>query len=64
MGVLVDSDLVARVVELSGERTKKAAVTKALEEFISLRADPKQRELLNKTRWGRASHANEKQRRR
>ena len=64
MGVLVDSDLVARVVELSGERTKKAAVTKALEEFISLRADPKQRELLNKSRWRRTPQTNEKRRQR
>jgi Bacterial antitoxin of type II TA system, VapB len=50
MGIVVDSDLVARVVALSGERTIKAAVAKALEEFISHRKTPKQRELLNNSR--------------
>ncbi len=49
MGVKVDSELVARAVALSGERTIKAAVTKALDEYISLRKSPKQRKLLNTT---------------
>ena len=31
----LDPELVELALELSGERTKKAAVTKALEEFIS-----------------------------
>jgi hypothetical protein len=51
MGIVVDSKLVARAVALSGERTKKAAVTKALQEYISQRRNKKQRELLNKVQW-------------
>lgn len=31
----IDPDLIERAKELSGERTKKAAVTKALKEFIA-----------------------------
>ena len=31
----LDPDLLDRVVAVSGERTKKAAVTRALEEFIA-----------------------------
>lgn len=49
MGVKVDSELVARVVAASGERTIKAAVTKALQEFSAQRTDKKQRDLLNRT---------------
>ena len=30
----IDPDLIERALEVSGERTKKAAVTRALEEFI------------------------------
>jgi len=33
----LDPDLLDRAVEVSGERTKKAAVTRALEEFIARR---------------------------
>ena len=31
----LDPELIDRAVEVSGERTKKAAVTRALEEFIA-----------------------------
>ena len=31
----IDPDLIERAKELSGERTKKAAVTRALREFIA-----------------------------
>lgn len=31
----IDPKLIERVLEMSGERTKKAAVTKALQEFIA-----------------------------
>ena len=34
----IDSDLLHRAFELSGEQTKSAAVTKALQEFIACRA--------------------------
>ena len=33
----IDPGLIERALEVSGERTKKAAVTKALEEFIARR---------------------------
>ena len=33
----IDSALVEQALELSGERTKEAAVTKALQEFIARR---------------------------
>ena len=39
----VDPDLIERALQVSGERTKKAAVTKALQEFIARR---RQKELL------------------
>ncbi len=33
----IDPDLLDRALQVSGERTKKAAVTRALEEFIARR---------------------------
>ncbi len=39
----IDPDLLERAVEVSGERTKKAAVTRALQEFIARR---EQREIV------------------
>ena len=33
----IDPGLIERALEISGERTKKAAVTKALQEFIARR---------------------------
>jgi hypothetical protein len=33
----IDPELLDRALEVSGERTKKAAVTKALQEFIARR---------------------------
>ena len=33
----IDPELIDRALEVSGERTKKAAVTKALQEFIARR---------------------------
>ncbi|MEI9885130.1 MAG: type II toxin-antitoxin system VapB family antitoxin [Rhizomicrobium sp.] len=33
----IDPDLLDRALEVSGEKTKKAAVTKALQEFIQRR---------------------------
>ena len=40
----IDPDLIQRALEVSGERTKKAAVTKALEEYIARR---EQKELVS-----------------
>jgi hypothetical protein len=39
----IDPHLIERALQVSGERTKKAAVTKALQEFIARR---RQKELL------------------
>jgi len=47
----LDPKLIERAVAVSGERTKKAAVTKALEEFIARRAQRKVLELVGKLEW-------------
>ena len=47
----IDPDLLERAVEISGERTKKAVVTKALQEFIARREQRRVLELLGKLEW-------------
>ncbi len=47
----IDPDLLDRALEVSGERTKKAAVTKALREFIARREQRRVAELLGKLEW-------------
>jgi len=47
----IDPDLLERALELSGERTKKAAVTKALEEFIARRRQQRLLELMGSLEW-------------
>ena len=47
----IDPDLLERAVEVSGERTKKAAVTKALQEFIARRQQRRVAELMGKLEW-------------
>lgn len=47
----IDPELVVRVFELSGERTKSAAVTKALEEFIARRRQKRVLDLVGKLEW-------------
>ena len=47
----IDPKLIQRALELSGERTKKAAVTRALEEFIARRRQKRLLELLGKLEW-------------
>jgi hypothetical protein len=47
----IDPDLIERALEVSGERTKKAAVTKALQEFIARRRQKRVLELLGKLEW-------------
>jgi hypothetical protein len=49
--VAIDPDLLERALEVSGERTKKAAVTKALEEFIARRRQKRLLELMGKLEW-------------
>ncbi len=47
----LDPALIQRALELSGERTKKAAVTRALEEFIARRRQKRLLELMGKLEW-------------
>ena len=47
----IDPELIERALELSGERTKRAAVTKALEEFIARRQQKRLLELFGKLQW-------------
>lgn len=47
----IDPDLIERALQVSGERTKRAAVTKALEEFIARRRQKKLLDLLGKLEW-------------
>ncbi len=47
----IDPELLERALEVSGERTKKAAVTKALEEFIARRRQKRLLELIGKLEW-------------
>jgi hypothetical protein len=49
----VDPALIERALAVSGERTKKAAVTKALEEFISRRQQKRLLALMGKLEWDR-----------
>jgi hypothetical protein len=50
----IDPDLLDRALQLSGERTKKAVVTKALEEFIARRQQKRLLELIGKLEWDAA----------
>ena len=47
----LDPDLIERALKVSGEKTKKAAVTRALEEFISRRSQKRLVELMGKLEW-------------
>ncbi|MFZ3358660.1 MAG: type II toxin-antitoxin system VapB family antitoxin [Xanthobacteraceae bacterium] len=47
----IDPELIERALELSGERTKKAAVTKALREFIARRRQKRLLDLMGKLDW-------------
>ena len=47
----IDPELLDEALEVSGERTKKAAVTKALEEFIARRRQKRLLDLIGKLEW-------------
>ncbi len=47
----LDPDLLDRALKVSGERTKKAAVTRALEEFIARRKQKRLIDLMGKLDW-------------
>jgi Arc/MetJ family transcription regulator len=50
----LDPELIERALKVSGEKTKKAAVTRALEEFISRRGQRRLVELMGKLEWDAA----------
>lgn len=47
----VDPDLIELALKVSGERTKAAAVTKALQEFIARRRQRAMLDLAGKLEW-------------
>ena len=47
----IDPKLIERALEVSGEKTKKAAVTRALEEFIARRRQRGLLDLMGKLEW-------------
>jgi hypothetical protein len=47
----IDPELIERARRLSGERTKKAAVTRALQEFIARRRQKRLLDLMGKLEW-------------
>lgn len=59
----IDPDLLDRALQVSGERTKKAAVTKALQEFIARREQRRVVDLFGKLDWDPAyDHKRERSR--
>ncbi len=47
----IDPELLERAVAVSGEKTKKAAVTRALREFIARREQKRLLELFSALEW-------------
>ena len=47
----IDPGLLAKALELSGEKTKKAVVNMALREFIARREQTRLRELFGQLEW-------------
>jgi Arc/MetJ family transcription regulator len=47
----IDPELIDQALKVSGERTKKAAVTKALQEFIARRRQKRLLDLIGKLEW-------------
>ena len=50
----IDPELIEKAREVSGERTKRAAVTKALQEFIARRQQANIMDLFGKLEWDAA----------
>ena len=50
----IDPDLLDRALVVSGERTKKAAVTMALQEFIARRQQKRVLDLMGKLEWDKS----------
>ncbi len=49
----IDPELLERAVEVSGEKTKRAAVTRALEEFVARREQKKVKALFGQLEWSK-----------
>jgi Bacterial antitoxin of type II TA system, VapB len=49
--LFIDPQLLDRAMEVSGERTREATVTRALEEFIARRRQPWLLDLMGKLEW-------------
>ena len=47
----IDPDLIERALKVSGERTKRAAVTLALHEFIARRNQKRLTDLMGSLEW-------------
>lgn len=47
----IDPALIELALKVSGERTKKAAVTKALQEFVARRRQKRLLDLMGKLEW-------------
>ena len=52
----IDPELIEQALKVSGERTKKAAVTKALQEFIAQRRQKRLLDLMGKLEWDSSYH--------
>jgi Arc/MetJ family transcription regulator len=50
----IDPKLIKEALEVSGERTKKGAVTKALQEFVARRRQKGLLDLVGKLEWNTA----------
>jgi hypothetical protein len=58
----IDPALIEEALKLSGEQTKKAAVTKALQEFIARRRQRRLLELMGKLEWQEFDYKKERSR--
>jgi hypothetical protein len=47
----IDPELIEQALKVSGERTKEAAITKALQEFIARRQQKRLLDLMGKLEW-------------
>ena len=47
----IDPKLIEEALEVSGEKTRRAAVTKALEEFVARRRQTRLLDLMGKLEW-------------
>jgi Arc/MetJ family transcription regulator len=60
----LDPKLIDQAVKVGGERTKKAAVTRALEEYVARRKQKHLAELMGKLEWDESFDYNSERSRR